>query len=136
MRDLMLRHGKPRSPIKLGLKKRLAFPILVYAIISIEIVGLKIGGFDTGAIWVWEVNTLALFGMLVGGSVKFAPTSATEGFRLGVSWALVFMFLDFALALLLFGLGYFGDWRVWTPYLLSVCVPTLFGAWEHLRGSR
>lgn len=71
-----------------------------------------------------------LLGYLLSRSyLKTASDKASEGFKLGLMFALVNLVLDLLILVLLFknGFGYFASVTVWLAYFILLIVPMLVG---------
>lgn len=111
------------------LKSYILSPIIIYALISIEVAAIVVAGVESDTPWVWVATTTILTALLVVFSLKVAkPQNLKEGAKMGLAWTAIFMLLDVVIvAIPLTGFMYFADWRVWTPYLLGFLIPMLAG---------
>lgn len=111
------------------IKTHILTPIIIYALISVEVAAIVASGNQSDQLWVWTATTALLTALLIAFTAKYAkPIGIREGTKMGLAWTVIFMLLDVLIvAIPLTGFGYFADWRVWTPYLLGFLIPTLAG---------
>jgi phosphatidylserine synthase len=112
------------------IKTHLFYPIIIYALISIEVAAIVVTGNESDQLWVWAATTTLLTALLIVFSAKYAkPCGVKAGAKLGLVWAVILILLDLLIVAVPFtGLVYFADWRMWTPYLLGIIIPLVAGA--------
>jgi len=111
------------------IKTHILTPIVIYALISIEVAAIVVSGSESDQLWVWAATTALLIALLVVFAAKYSkPCGIREGAKMGLIWTAIFMLLDVLIVALPFGFSYFTDWRVYTPYLLGIAIPVIAGA--------
>jgi len=110
------------------LKKLLLYPILIYAIISLEVAAIVLLGFNSNVWWVWAVTTIFVTALIFAFAFIAKPLSFRKGLTIGTVWAGVFILLDVCIVAVPFtGLSYFADVRTWIPYFIGIIAPTIIG---------
>jgi len=110
------------------LKKLLLYPILIYAIISLEVAAIVLLGFDSNVWWVWVVTTVFVIALVFAFAFIAKPPSLRKGLTIGAVWGGVFILLDVCIVAVPFtGFSYFSDVRTWIPYFIGIIAPTIIG---------
>jgi hypothetical protein len=110
------------------LKEFILYPIIIYAVISVEITAIVVLGHNSDAPWVWMLTT-PLATLLIGFFAYVAkPVNLKAGLKMGCVWATVFFVLDFLIVAVPFtGIAYFLDIRSWIAYLISIIILSIAG---------
>lgn len=106
-------------------KKYLLPPLAIYAVIFLFISALIGAKVETEQTWIWLVTlVISIIGLYM--ATNYAkPKNAKDGLLYGVVWLMILFVLDLILTVPFTGWGYFGDWKSYLPYALTILIPTL-----------
>ncbi len=112
----------------MNLTRTIGYPFFLYVLITVEITALTLLGIDTNSPIVWFASSIIMLVILLLLARRAKIKNFKDGITLGVVWAVICLFLDALVILVIFNQpNYFEQPQSWLAYIFAFIIPVIYG---------